>query len=136
VSAANTQVIVNNGVVTLKGEANSQAQKDLTGEYAKDIEGIKGVNNEMTIAKVENKAQETTGDKIDDASIKAQVKMAFLMHHSTSAFKTEVNVENGVVTLNGDTSSGAGKDMATKVANDINGVTKVVNNMTIIAPKI
>ena len=31
--------------------------------------------------------------------------------------------------------SGAGKDMASKVAGDINGVTNVVNNMTIVEPK-
>jgi len=132
VSAVKTQVYVNDGIVTLKGEAETQAQKDLTGEYAKDIEGIKDVKNEMTIAKVENEKQETMGDKVDDASITAQVKMAFLSHHSTSAFKTGVETRNGVVTLSGKASSGAGKDMATKVANDVNGVKNVVNNMTIV----
>src|SRR6202142_3862358 len=45
VSAVNTQVYVTNGVVTLKGQADSQAQKDLTGEYAKNIDGVKGVDN-------------------------------------------------------------------------------------------
>lgn len=120
VSAVNTQVFVNEGVVTLKGEAETQAQKDLTGEYARDVEGIKDVKNEMVLA------------KIDDASITAQVKVAFLSHHSTSAFKTGVETNNGVVTLSGNATSGAGKDMATKVAGNINGVTNVVNNMTIV----
>src|SRR5271156_6827519 len=49
VSAVNTEVYVTNGTVTLKGQADNQAQKDLTGEYAKDIDGIKGVDNQMTI---------------------------------------------------------------------------------------
>jgi hyperosmotically inducible protein len=132
VSAANTQVYVDNGTVTLKGEAENQAQKDLTAEYAKDIEGIKDVKNEMTIAKVENKNQETIGDKIDDASITAQVKMAFLSHHSTSAVKTGVETNNGIVTLSGRAVNGAGKDMATKVANGVHGVNSVINNMTIL----
>ena len=130
VSAVKTQVFVENGVVTLKGEADNQAQKDLTGEYAKDVKGIKEVKNEMTIAKVENK-QEPTGDKIDDASITAQVKMALLSHHSTSAFKTGVETNDGVVTLTGKATSAAGKDMATQVANDVNGGTKVINNMIV-----
>jgi len=140
VSAVNTQVYVTDGVVTLKGQADSQAQKDLTGEYAKDIDGIKGVNNEMTIGQAVNKPDQSKNDngdkdnKVDDASITAQVKMAFLTHHSTSAFKTGVETTNGVVTLSGSTTSGAGKDMATKVAGDINGVTSVVNNMTINNP--
>ena len=135
VSAVNTEVDVTDGVVTLKGQADSQAQKDLTGEYAKDIDGVKGVNNQMTIGRnCQTNLIRTKDNKIDDASITAQVKMAFLTHHSTSAFKTGVETTNGIVTLSGNATSGAGKDMATKVASDINGVTNVVNNMTIINP--
>jgi len=42
----------------------------------------------MTIAKVSSQSKQTMGEKIDDASITAQIKMALLTHHSTSAFKT------------------------------------------------
>ncbi len=132
VSGINTQVFVTDGIVTLQGVAANQAQKDLAGQYAKDIKGVKDVKNEMTIAKVSSEPKETMGDKIDDASITAQVKMALLAHHSTSAFKTGVATEDGVVTLSGNATSGAGKDMATKVTSDVNGVKNVVNNMTII----
>lgn len=132
VSAVNTQVFVTDGVVTLKGQADSQAQKDLTGEYAKDIDGVKGVDNQMTIGETVNQPNQNKDNKIDDASITAQVKMAFLTHHSTSAFKTGVETTNGVVTLSGSAATSAGKDMATKVAGDINGVSSVVNNMNII----
>jgi osmotically-inducible protein OsmY len=131
VSGLNTRVFVSDGVVTLYGEADSQAQKDLAGEYAKDIKGVKGVKNEMTIAKIPSEPKQTVGEKIDDASITAQVKMALLSHHSTSAFKTGVATNNGVVTLSGKASSPAGKDMVGKVASDVNGVITVVNNMTI-----
>ncbi len=134
VSAVNTEVDVTNGVVTLKGQADSQAQKDLTGEYAKDIDGVKGVDNQMTIAADVNPSDEHKDNKIDDASITAQVKMAFLTHHSTSAFKTGVETTNGIVTLSGDATSGAAKDMASKVAGDVNGVSSVVNNMNIVNP--
>jgi len=136
VSGLKTEVLVTEGVVTLRGEAESQAQKDLTGEYAKDIKGVKEVNNEMTIAKVPSKEGKTVGETIDDASITAQVKVAFLTHHSTSAFKTAVAVSNGVVTLTGDATSPAGKDMAGKVAGDVHGVNKVINNMTVSDPEI
>ena len=131
VSSIKTQVFVKEGVVTLKGEADSQAQKDLAGEYAKDIKGVKDVKNEMTIVKASNQPKRTLSDKIDDASITAQIKMALLTHHSTSAFKTGVETNDGVVTLSGKATSGAGKDMASKVANDVHGVNKVINNMTI-----
>ncbi len=49
-SVATTAVDVKDGIVTLRGEASSQAQKDLTTEYAKDIEGVKGVNNLMIVS--------------------------------------------------------------------------------------
>jgi len=49
VSASKTSVKVNHGIVTLKGEASSVAQKDLTGICAKNINSVFGVNNEMTI---------------------------------------------------------------------------------------
>ncbi len=132
VSGLNTQVFVTDGIVTLQGEAASQAQKDLAGEYAKDIKGVKGVKNDMTIAKIIPESKLSIGDKIDDASITAQVKMAFLSHRSTSAFRTGVETNNGVVTLSGTTSSAAGKDMVTKVASDVHGVTQVINNMTVV----
>lgn len=134
VSGLKTEVLVTEGVVTLRGEAESQAQKDLTGEYAKDIKGVKEVNNEMTIAKVSGKEGKTVGETIDDASITAQVKMAFLTHHSTSAFKTGIAVSNGVVTLTGTATSGAGKDMAGKVARDVYGVNRVINKMVVEEP--
>ena len=131
VSGLNTEVLVTDGVVTLRGEAENQAQKDLAGEYAKDVKGVKDVKNEMTVAKVTKESKKTMGETIDDASITAQIKMPILTHHSTSAFKTGVTVSNGVVTLSGKATSPAAKDMVTKVANDVNGVTKVVNNMVI-----
>ena len=51
VSAVKTEVDVKDGIVTLRGDAASQAQKELTTEYAKDVEGVKDVNNEMTVIK-------------------------------------------------------------------------------------
>lgn len=131
VSGINTQVFVTDGIVTLKGEAGNQAQKDLAGQYAKDVKGVKDVKNEMTIAQIPSEPKQTMGEKIDDASITAQVKMALLSHHSTSAFKTGVQTTDGVVTLSGKTTSAAGKEMVSKVAQDVNGVTSVINNMII-----
>ena len=43
VSAANTQVAVKDGVVTLTGTADNIAQKELTETYAKEIDWVKSV---------------------------------------------------------------------------------------------
>jgi osmotically-inducible protein OsmY len=131
VRATKTDVNVTDGIVSLSGEASSMAQKELTTEYAKDVEGVKGVKNQMTIAKVPAKPDETTGEKIDDASITAQVKASLLSHRSTSALKTTVETTDGVVTLGGIAKNAAEKSLVTQLATDVNGVSSVVNNMTI-----
>src|ERR1035438_562313 len=46
VSGTKTEVYVKDGIVTLQGVAADQAQKALTTEYAKDIEGVKSVQND------------------------------------------------------------------------------------------
>jgi len=120
---------VKDGIVTLTGEATSQAQKDLTTEYAKDVEGVKDVKNEMTVAVA--KTSRTVGQNIDDASITAQVKMMLLYHRSTSALNTSVTTKKGVVTLVGKASNAAELKMATKLTNDVNGVKGVKNKMII-----
>ena len=66
-----TEVSTKDGIVTLQGEAISQAQKDLTTEYAKDVERVKNVKNEMTVTETSKKAQ-TVGGMIDDAFITAR----------------------------------------------------------------
>jgi osmotically-inducible protein OsmY len=131
VSATKTDVFVKDGIVSLRGEASSIAQKELTAEYAKDVEGVKEVKNEMTIAKVAAKPSETVGEKIDDASITAQVKSSLMSHRSTSAIKTKVKTVDGVVTISGIAKNAAEKSLVTKLATDINGVSSVINNMTI-----
>jgi len=132
VNAHKTNVYVKDGIVTLRGETSSQAQKDLTGEYAKDVDGVKGIKNELEIAKTSTKPDEkTAAEAIDDASITAQVKGSLLSHRSTSALKTKVETDNGVVTLSGKAKNAAEKDLVTKLAEDVNGVKSVVNNMAI-----
>ena len=134
VRATKTDVDVKAGVVTLTGEASSLAQKELTAEYAKDIDNVKEVKNEMTVAKTPVKVVETMGEKIDDASITAQVKSSLLSHRSTSALKTKVSTTDGVVTISGIAKNDAEKTLVTKLATDIVGVISVVNNMTIAVP--
>ena len=38
-----------NGVVTLSGKAGNTSEKDLATKFAKDVNGVKSVKNQMTI---------------------------------------------------------------------------------------
>ena len=131
VSATGTTVYVKDGIVTLQGEAGSLAEKDLATEYARDVDNVKEVKNEMTLAKAPPVPDATAGDKIDDASITAQVKSSLMAHRSTSALRTKVSTTDGVVTLTGSAKNAAEKSLVTKLVTDVNGVNSVVNNMTV-----
>ncbi|EKD40046.1 MAG: transport-associated protein [uncultured bacterium] len=146
VNATEIEVLVKDGSVTLRGKATSMAEKDLATEYAKDVDGVKDVNNEMTVPTDATKPGQTTmgqkmdtmGEKmgamtesIDDASITALAKTTLLYHRSTSAINTTVNTKDGVVTLGGKARNEAEKGLATKFVSDVYGVKMVVNNMTI-----
>jgi len=131
VSATGTTVYVKDGIVTLQGEAGSLAQKDLTTEYVKDVDNVKEVKNDMTVANAPPAPDATIGDKIDDASITAEVKSSLLTRRSTSAIRTKITTTDGVVTVSGIAKNSAEKTLVTRLVTDINGVSKVINNMTI-----
>jgi osmotically-inducible protein OsmY len=131
VNAIATEVSVKDAVVTLRGDAASEAEKELATEYAKDVTGVKDVMNEMTVSGDSTKKHESVGELIDDASITAQVKMALLYHRSTSAVRTKVKTKNGVVTVSGKAGNAAEKDLVTKLAGGVRGVKNVKNRMTV-----
>ncbi len=137
VNASATKVYAKNGVVTLQGKATSTAQKDLTTEYAGDVDGVKSVKNEMTVPGKATKLSkaaakiDAAGESIDDASTTALVKAALFYHRSTSALNTNVETKDGIVTLSGKAKNAAEKDLAEKLVSDVHGVKKVVNNITV-----
>lgn len=143
VSGLKTEVATKDGIVTLRGTANSESQKELTTQYAQDIRGVRRVDNELEVLQPTGSFGETpmhtshratteqAGNAIDDASVTAQIKLALLLHHSTSALRTEVTTDHGVVSLHGTVKDQAEKDLVTKLSRDISGVSRVNNEMTI-----
>ena len=132
VSATATNVVVKDGVVTLTGSAENLAQKELTGVYAAEIDGVRSVRNDIVIEADADMADADAGkDRIDDASITSQVKYALLAHKSTSALKTKVATKDGTVVISGIAGSDAEKSLVTKLARDVRGVRSVTNDMTV-----
>jgi len=131
VDAGKTIIEVKDGIVTLNGEASSTAQKDLTTEYASDTEGVKEVKNVMTVSTPPESAERTAREKMDDASVTAQVKMVLLTHRSTCSLKTKVETREGEVMITGIAKNAAEKALVSKLVTDIKGVTSVKNQMTV-----
>lgn len=126
-----TRVDVKDGLVTLHGEVGSEAEKELTAEYAKDVEGVSGIDNKMTVAAKAKGKQKTVEEFIDDASIKAQIKLALAFHRGTNAFRTTITVNRGAVTVSGMAKNAAEKELVGKRIEDIHGVISIDNRMII-----
>lgn len=137
VSATNTDVTVRDGVVTLEGVAESDAQKELTETYARGVEGVRSVRNEITLMEPGEARRladaRTVGERIDDSSITAQVKYALLTHDATSALKTNVDTRDGAVRIRGTARSEAEKKLVTDLARAVRGVASVSNDMAVSA---
>src|ERR1700722_19017496 len=105
VSLTDTTVDVTNGVVTLTGNVDNSAQKDLTEAYVKQIKGVKSVTNNLVV-KTPTPGSESVGDYVDDASITTEVKYAL---HSNSAVSPQPSVQTsyGVVVITGVATSDA-----------------------------
>lgn len=134
VSATHTDVNVLNGVVTLSGTAKTQAQKDLTAQYAREVQGVRDVRNEMQVRDESTFTGDQQNSKTDDSTITAKVKFQLAKHRSTSAIHTSVHTENGRVFISGTADNQAEKDLVTRLAKDTPGVQDVQNDMTIRQP--
>ena len=135
VSANATEVHTSAGVVTLTGVAGSAAERDLAGEYAKDVDGVMDVHNNIAVAVPPARTHPTVGERvgetIDDSSITAQIKTTLLFHKSVRALATKVITKEGNVSLHGEAKTLAEKEQVTRLAEDIKGVRHVSNHMTI-----
>src|ERR1035437_770139 len=91
------------GDVTLTGIVADNFSKSLAQETLAGIPGVKSVDNRLEV-----KGEPPTASS--DAWLRDKVKATLLFHRSVSGFKTEVNVKDGIVTLQGEAASGAQRD--------------------------
>jgi len=135
VSLVDTKVSAKNGVVTLTGSAENEAEKSLAAKYAADVKGVKSIENNIQVVADSDKKPATSersiGEKVDDATITARIKYALSLNRATSALRTEVKTEDGVVTVRGEAKNPAEKDLVTKLAMTVDGVRDVRNEMIV-----
>ena len=112
------------GVVTLTGTVADASHKSLAEDTVASLPGVKSVDNQLLVSG-EQPAEHS------DAWITMKVKTALLFHRNVSATGTNVYTKDGVVTLQGEASSMAQKELTTEYAKDIDNVKSVKNDMTI-----
>lgn len=70
---------------------------------------------------------------MDDAGITAKVSAGLARDSELSAIKIDVDTRNGIVTLNGPVKTEQARERATQIAQGVQGVNSVVNQLTITA---
>jgi len=131
VSDSNTQVDIKDGVITLRGEATDNIQRDLATAYAEDIKEVVRVINVMTIIASPQKPSSIATEIIDDESIAAMVRTALANHRSTSSIRTKVQVVNGEVSISGIAQNEAERSTVSRLVADLHGVASVNNLMVV-----
>lgn len=112
-----------NGIVTLAGVLESQAQVDKAMSVTRAIEGVKGLD---TVALKTAGASETVSDQPgSDTWITTKVKGDLLATEGVDGTKINVTTVNGVVTLAGVLDSQAQVDKAIEITRAIDGVKSV-----------
>lgn len=73
----------------------------------------------------------STGQVLDDTSIGTQVKAKLAADSTTDAMDIDVEVDSGIVQLNGFVDSQAQKDKAYQLASSVSGTRSVRNNLVV-----
>jgi hyperosmotically inducible periplasmic protein len=98
------KVTTTNGVVTLTGSAVSGDSKSAAEELAKNVDGVKSVDDEVTTPASHgsaHKAMANTERVGSDSWITTKVKSEIMADSVSKGFKVSVKTVNGVVMLSG-----------------------------------
>jgi hyperosmotically inducible protein len=116
-----------NGDVLLSGFVDSQAQINLAMDTVRAVDGVKSVQNNMTI----KTGSPTVGNKVDDGITTARVKAALLADTGIRSLDIRVVTRVGTVQLSGFVNNQAQMDRAMQLASGVQGVLEVSNEMQI-----
>ena len=133
VKAGQIDVDTVNGVVTLKGNIDSQAAKDRALQIARETKGVREVKDMISVREGAASGDapspsRTVGERIDDAQITAKVKNHLLEDPAVKGLKIDVDTREGVVYLTGTIPNAAERDKAVQIARATEGVRDVQAN--------
>jgi osmotically-inducible protein OsmY len=132
----NIQTDVDHGAVLLTGTVQSDIDKDLAGEIARSLKGVRSVDNQLVIkpsaASVSRSADdEDFSQKVDDATTTANVKTRLIANQHLSGLKIDVDTKDSVVTLTGDVASDQERQLAGLIAKNTPEVQSVKNQLEV-----
>jgi hyperosmotically inducible protein len=115
---------VKNRTVILSGTVETAAQKNQAEHIAWQVTGVQGVTDNLSAANAQ-----TNPDSIDD-KLAHRVEFELYSTKAISLKTVQIHADNGTVTLSGNVTSRAEKLLAEKTAQSVEGVRKVVDNLS------
>ena len=127
VKSFDIKVETRKGEVQLSGFVDSQTQVDRAITVARGVEGVKDVDNKMSL-----KTSDTTvGEKIDDGIITTKIKAKLIDESGLNSTDIAVVTRDGEVQLSGFADNQAQIDRAAEIARGVVGVKNVINELSI-----
>jgi hyperosmotically inducible protein len=121
---------VKNGLVTLSGKVESGVDKALAAELVKSLDGVKDVDNKLTVMN-ETESSNDMVKALTDSKVATVVKTRLLFSSEVSGTDIDVEVKAGVVTLAGTVTSDAERQLALTIAENTDDVEKVVDKIKV-----
>jgi hyperosmotically inducible protein len=117
-------VQVTGQVVTLEGAVDSPAQKRAAEDIAIRVPGVQNLVSQLTVANAQ------AGPDGGDDRLARRVEFELYSTKAVSLKSVQIRSQDGTVVLSGSVPSRAEKLLAEKVAQSVEGVSKVVNNLS------
>ena len=133
---------VENGIAMLSGSVESDIDRDLAVELAKNVDGVVEVRNEIVVEGETARAKKETDDTaradgrsfttwVDDATTTAAVKTRLIANSNTQGLDIDVDTMGDIVTLSGHVDSDEQKTLAAEIAKSTGDVRDVRNNLVV-----
>jgi hyperosmotically inducible protein len=127
VKSFDLKVETRKGAVQLSGFVDNQAQMERAISTTRTVGGVKSVENGISL----KGEKATVGNAVDDGIITTKVKSALLADPSVKSFDIAVVTRKGEVQLSGFVDNQSQIDQALAIAQKMDGVTSVGNEMSI-----
>lgn len=128
---------VRGNTVVLTGKVESEVDKELAEQLALGMDGIDEVTNRLTVVpskearEAASKGDRNFSDKVEDATLTAEVKTKLLANGETGGLAIDVDTQARMVTLSGSVKSAEEKALAGEIAKNVDGVNKVNNKLEV-----
>jgi hyperosmotically inducible periplasmic protein len=147
IKSRNLSVSTRNGVVTLTGEVETEAERQQAVTLARNTDGVQSVNDELRL-QPSAPAGDVTGDPdrtpppadsrpggvmaaVDDTWITTKIQSRYFLDQSVKGRNINVDTRGGVVTLSGTVESDTERRLAETIAAETEGVSRVENQLRV-----